>query len=327
MDRESFRCGICGNQMHNTTHVVREMMFKTGEQFVYVQCGQCGTLQLQYPPLDMARYYPRSIIRLESLYLTKDNFLKSFLRHRRAQYLLTGKSFLGKAITQRIGTPWYFQWLSKLFSYYSISMQSRILDVGCGSGDLLLCMQKDGYSNLVGVDPFTTKEFKFGSLEILKRRLVDVEGIFDCIMMHHALEHVPDPLQTMRHIHHLLRPAGGALIRIPIFSEPMWKEYYTNWIDFDAPRHVYIFTAKSFSDLAHQAGFSIREIVYESGNFTLYASEQNRRNISLTDERSYFVNPGKSIFSDQQMFEFQKKAEMMNKDKQGDRAAFYLTKI
>ncbi len=325
--QESFRCKICGNGADNTTHVVREMMFKTGEEFIYVKCGQCGTLQLQNPPHEMARYYPPEYYSLGEPLLRKDNPLKAFVRHQRARYLLTGNGVGGRMVAKRIGTPPYFQWLRKLFEHYSISFQSRIVDIGCGSGDLLLCMQKDGYSKLVGVDPFTAKDFKFGSLEILKREIFDLGGTFDCAMMHHALEHVPDPSKTMRHIHHLLRPAGGALIRIPIFSEPVWKEYYTDWFGFEAPRHFYIFTVKAFTDLAQQAGFAIKEIVYDSGSFTLYGSEQNRRNISIMDERSYFVNPNKSIFSNQQMLEFQKKAEMMNEDKQGDMAAFYLTKM
>ena len=301
-------------------------MFKTGEEFAYQLCDDCGTLQLQNPPRDMGKYYPHDYYSFGEQILTKDNLLKSFLRRQRTQYLLTGKSVIGKVVAMRFGEPHYFQWLAKLYRYYSIELQSRILDVGCGSGDLLLCMQKDGYSNLVGVDPFTTKEFRFGSLEILKREVFEVKGIFDCIMMHHALEHVPDPFKTMRYLHQLLQPSGVALIRIPIFSAPMWKEYYTDWFGFEAPRHFYIFTVKSFTRLAEQTGFSIQEIVYDAGSFTIYASEQNRRNISIADERSYFVNPTKSIFSSSQMNEFQSKADTMNKNKQGDMAAFYLKK-
>ena len=197
MEQGSSRCKICGNRAHNTTHIVREMMFKTGEEFAYLLCGECGTLQLQNPPHDMGKYYPPDYYSFGEQRLTEDNPLKSFLRRRLYAIFAYRKERYRKTGRAEIREPHYFQWLAKLYRRYSIALPSRILDVGCGSGDLLLCMQKDGYSNLVGVDPFTTREFRFGSLEILKREVFDVKGIFDCIMMHHALEHVPDPFKTI----------------------------------------------------------------------------------------------------------------------------------
>ena len=51
------------------------------------------------------------------------------------------------------------------------------------------------------------------------------------------------------------------------------------------------------------------------------------KNISLMDERSYYINPKKSIFTRNQIDEFEKQVVELNKNEEGDQAEFYLQKI
>src|SRR5262245_28570152 len=51
-------CRICRNSDGNQTYQVREMMFGLLDVFPYVECAQCGCLQIQTIPADMARFYP-----------------------------------------------------------------------------------------------------------------------------------------------------------------------------------------------------------------------------------------------------------------------------
>ena len=54
------------------------MMFGTREPFEYLECGQCGTLQLIDVP-DLARHYP---IEYFSFDTTRENILGTSLRRR-----------------------------------------------------------------------------------------------------------------------------------------------------------------------------------------------------------------------------------------------------
>ncbi|MGH2855114.1 MAG: hypothetical protein ACRDLF_13090, partial [Solirubrobacteraceae bacterium] len=53
-------CAICANAAGNRVFGAREMMFGLRERFEYLECGECGCLQLLDVPEDLARFYPES---------------------------------------------------------------------------------------------------------------------------------------------------------------------------------------------------------------------------------------------------------------------------
>jgi hypothetical protein len=73
-----------------------------------------------------------------------------------------------------------------------------------------------------------------------------------------------------------------------------------------------------------KANLRIDKIVYDSGEFQFWASEQYIRNIPFTDTHSYYHNKESSIFSSSQISEFKKKAIELNQKKLGDSCAFFL---
>jgi len=114
---------------------------------------------------------------------------------------------------------------------------------------------------------------------------------------------------------------------MPIKTEYVWNQYGVNWVQIDAPRHFFIHTLQSFTYLAKMAGLAIEDIVFDSTEFLFWSSEQYKRGIPLNAENSYFVNPKKSIFTKEQIKKFRKMAEELNRNRQGDQAAFYLRKV
>jgi SAM-dependent methyltransferase len=68
--------------------------------------------------------------------------------------------------------------------------ESRILEIGCGSGYFLSCLQKaTGSGAVIGYDP--TYRGEYGMQDYVRRRLLDtkeVEGTFDLIVLRHSLE-------------------------------------------------------------------------------------------------------------------------------------------
>ena len=117
------------------------------------------------------------------------------------------------------------------------------------------------------------------------------------------------------------------LLRIPVSDSYAFKNYRENWCSLDAPRHLFLHTKKSIELLAEQSGFEIKKINYDSRSWQLWGSEQYSKDISLMDERSFYINPKKSIFAENEIDEFEKQVLELNKNGEGDQAEFYLQKL
>ena len=66
--------------------------------------------------------------------------------------------------------------------------------------------------------------------------------------------------------------------------------------------------------------------MFDSDEFQFWGSEQYKSGISLQSDKSYSVNPAQSIFNQEQVDQFRKKAIQLNRDARGDQAVFYLKK-
>jgi hypothetical protein len=114
------------------------------------------------------------------------------------------------------------------------------------------------------------------------------------------------------------------MIRIPVKTDYIWNRYGVNWGSIDAPRHFYLHTLKSMDIIAARNNFKTEKVIFDSGIFQFYSSEQYIKDIPLRSENSYYLKSKKSIFSRSDIKEFQKKANELNRIHQGDGACFYL---
>ncbi len=316
-------CKICKNTVNNKSYIVREMMFGYRDKFEYFKCGECGCLQINRIPDNLSKYYPKNYYSFLKPYYFKDGFLKSFLKHQRAEYCLYKKNVIGMLLTRLYKTPNYYNWFKKV----KIEFKSEILDAGCGVGHLLVSMHKDGFSNLTGIDPFINDDiFYERGLKVFKKNLSELKQLFDFIILHDSFEHMREPLSVFKELYRMLKSNRYVLIKIPVVSSFVWRKYGINWVQLDAPRHLFLHTIKSIQILAGKAGFQIKDVVFDSTEFQFWGSEQYLRDIPLRAENSYVENPRKSIFSKEQINSFKTKAAELNKNNDGDSACFYLYK-
>lgn len=103
---------------------------------------------------------------------------------------------------------------------------ARLLEIGCGRGDLARALAADGY-DLVAVDPGapTGTIFRRTTLE----GLVD-EGLFDAAIASLALHHVADLDVAVGKLHSLLRPGAALIVRE--FAWDLVDERTAEW-DYD----------------------------------------------------------------------------------------------
>jgi len=296
------------------------MMLGTRDEFTYVHCSNCDSLTLSHPPDALADYYP------DNYYSYTDNpeamnALRRFAHIVRGRYLVLGQlGFLGRLVAEFFPDR-NIESLSPLKLHPSMS----IVDIGCGAGKLAWTLAAIGFEHVLGIDPMIEGDYKYDNgARILKQNMYELEGSFDVVMLHHSFEHMCEPLRVLEQIRRLLTDTGVCLITTPNLSSEAWDIYGSDWVQIDAPRHLFVHSVRSLSVLASRAGLAIERVEWNSTEFQYWGSEQYRRDIPLTDQRSYVRNPSKSVFSRSDIRMYRSRAEKANGAERGDQIAVYL---
>lgn len=313
-------CRICGNAQDNAAYTVREMMFGFRDEFDYISCGACGCLQICDIPPNMAKYYPDDYYAYEArgeAHFIRQTLLKRIkrsLKKKTLDYYLADAGLVGSAVTPKFSS--YYPWLKK----GALRSQSRILDIGCGTGELLLRMYNDGFTNLSGVDPFIPKDLHYAcGVTIQKKTIAELEDQYDLVMMHHSFEHMPEPKTVLQDIRKLLLPNSQLVIRMPVAGTYAWRTYGVNWVQLDAPRHFFLHTEKSMRLLAGSTGFRVSSVEYDSYEFQFTGSEQYQKDLPLVADSPPIPA--------ERLRELQEHAKRLNRAGDGDSACFYLEPV
>jgi len=312
------KCSVCQNEDTATQkfYTVKEMMFGTGETFQYMQCAQCGLLQICEIPAEMSQYYPK-----DKYYSLGANGLGERLKKH-----LSVQGYRNAIATKRIKNPLgvlraLLQPLPIHLSLFEALPHENILDIGCGCGMLLDVLASVGYRNLQGVDPFIACDVtKNNGVKLKKGSVYDIQDRYHLIMMHHSLEHMADHLSVLKKIAQLLHPNGICMIRIPVVNHA-WERYREHWVQIDAPRHFYLHTQNSFGVLAKQANLHISKVVYDSVGGQFISSELYQKGIPLWKQtfRTQWREIGLA-----KIRAYHREAKQLNAAHKGDQAVFLL---
>ena len=296
-------------------------MFGFRDEFPYLHCGTCGSLGIVQVPEDLGKYYAKGYYAHGKPVIRP----RSRLRHRIAQArnrLALSQNLVGRTLNAVPALRPASQWLMRC----GVSVESTILDVGCGDGRLLVAMRHMGFRNLVGVEPFLqTGSAEGGSL--LRGTLEDVSGTFDLIMFHHSFEHIADGLATLRAVEGRLAPGGRCLIRMPVVPSYAWEAYGADWVQLDAPRHLMVYSREGLRTLAERAGLRISRVVHDSTTFQFVRSELYLRDIPLMRGRDDTEAEAGRRFSKTEMRRFRRLARKLNRTQQGDQVECHLVRI
>ena len=131
-----------------------------------------------------------------------------------------------------------------------ISTEKLILDIGCSSGDLLIKLKDNHYSNLYGIDSSKNainncKEKNLNDVQIMNASKLEFpDNHFDCIIASNIIEHIEDDNSTIIEWHKKLKPNGILIIMVPAFS---WL-----WSTHDEKNHHFRrYSKKIFLHLLH----------------------------------------------------------------------------
>ena len=291
------------------------MMFGYRDAFNYYECSKCGCVQIDEVPANLPKYYPPNYYSFQS-----DGALKKVLKGSWAEYSHSGRSWIGGLLAVFMGKHQGVESVSRV----KAARDAAILDVGCGSGDLLKLLHGLGFTNLTGADPFIQAEIRYpNGIVVLKKHLTEISQTYDLIMLHHSFEHMTNPVEIIAQAKRLLKPGGTLVIRVPIAASYAWKHYKADWVQLDPPRHIFLPSVKSIQILAERAGLRFGQVVHESNEFQFWGSEQYLQDIPLMDPRS--VAPlWKQALARRKMLAYRKRAEELNAKGEGDSACFHL---
>jgi len=317
---DSIACRICGGIDGNTVYVARERMQGTDDEFDYLRCGTCGCQQIVEVPEDLGKYYPSDYYSYSD---QRTGGLRETVTHLRdrSYFEWTIPAIAGKLVAAALPNP-------KLAAIARIRPRrdARILDVGCGSGELLKELRSVGYSRLSGVDPFVQSDLDLpGGVTVRKIAMEELgDETYDVIMLHHVFEHLPDPLGSMKTMARLLADDGVCIIRIPVAHSWASRHYGPLWMQHDAPRHLFLHTEESMGCVAAEAGLEIVDKVYDSSEAQIWGSELYKQNISLLSvPRNVYGNPIRRLLSPR-FIRYRAMTRRLNREGLGDQAAFYL---
>ena len=222
-----------------------------------VRCGHCGLGRLEPMP---------TLSAVHAIY-SSESYAQS--------YDEAGQDFV---VSESTAKEQFASRFARLASY--LPAKGRLLDIGASRGVFLKLAESEGWTIFgleAGLDTIEYAKSHFG-ITIQHGTLEETvlpDGFYDCVHLSHVLEHLHDPLGSIRTIGNAMRTGGVLTIEVPFEFGDLFDTFREKGLR--RPRaqntvpssHLYFFTLKSLCRLLEKAGFE-----------TLHAATP-RRNQSL----------------------------------------------
>ena len=313
-------CPICGEGMSGKIYYPREMMFGSRKQYRYILCSQCGTLWCA-DPVDPKEAYPEGYYSF-ALDRETGGLKKSLHKILAKTRVLKPVSVLINRLRLMRAEPH----LLPLFRQARVTRRSRILDVGCGAGALLIRLHDAGFASLAGIDPNISSDIDYPcGIKIRKQRIFDISENYDAIILNHVLEHVSNPIESLRHLRAHIDADGYIMASVPLIDCYAFRKYMADFASIDAPRHIFVPSLSAMYKLAADSGLRVEKVVYYSGRFQFAVSEAHAGDVA-TNELSALKEPdgGTKKGNIKEYASLDKFARHLNRTQDGDRAAFLM---
>jgi 2-polyprenyl-3-methyl-5-hydroxy-6-metoxy-1,4-benzoquinol methylase len=243
---EETACTLCGRDQAELIAEAADPLPPEGGglRFALVRCRHCGlTYTNPRPsPESISRFYPSDYSPHQRRPAARRRRVRPWLWHR----------LFGRPCPERRG-------------YIRGMKPGRLLDVGCGGGSYLKRMADLGWA-VTGLDPaagVVQAVRDSVGCEVFVGTLPHPDlgpGTFDLVTLWQVLEHVHEPLATLREVRRLLVPGGRVVVAVPNFASLPAKWFGPHWFGLDLPRHLTHFTPATLRDTLRAAGFLVESL-------------------------------------------------------------------
>ncbi len=182
--------------------------------------------------------------------------------------------------------------------------QPNILEIGFGSGNLLLKFLKKGYkvhgieAEYLQIDIHEAVR-KHGLLYFGKAEEIELEKEkFDFIYGIHVIEHIDDPTTIFKKCYRALKKGGGLYFITPNGRSKGLTIFKDRWWNLEDPTHIRFFSPKSLSIMLNKAGFKKIEtniplwdsLTLEINSFFKLFEQKSKNHGILDNKLTYLLN-------------------------------------
>ena len=234
-------CQICGHSEFTVYLELRDW-FLTQEYFVICRCNHCDFHFTNPRPfgVDLNRYYQS----------------EDYISHTTQKLSILNRMYL---IARYIAVRSKFKRIVKL------AKGKSILDIGCGTGELLNHFKNNGWQTM-GIEPnekarnFATSKYNLDIYEESEIKNI-MPYSYDVITMWHVLEHVVDLNKRIEDIKRILKKGGTLFVALPNHRALDAKIYEKHWAAYDVTRHLYHFSRSTTKKLFEKHQLTVNEII------------------------------------------------------------------
>jgi 2-polyprenyl-3-methyl-5-hydroxy-6-metoxy-1,4-benzoquinol methylase len=250
-------CGVTGAPEYIR---MADHLYGVPGTFTIAKCQSCGLLftnprpNLNFTDSLYSNYYNGSVALLGPQHQSISRRMKRNTFLRKTYHDVFG-NYLGEVLSKARG---------------------RVLDVGCGLGNILEELAKLG-CEVFGIEPNpdAAKMCKEKGLDVecgLVDEVVYPENDFDTVILFHVIEHLPSPKNTLQKIFHILKPGGRVFLACPNADSYLSKFFGEYWAGWHLPFHFYHFTPQTMSKLIGLTDFEIVKLKARTPDLVLHKS-------------------------------------------------------
>jgi SAM-dependent methyltransferase len=152
------------------------------------------------------------------------------------------------------------RYLDAIEAYRAAPPAGRLLDIGCGHGDLMARARVRGYDvqgTDVSADAVRRVEARLGSGTATRDQLGDLTVLpepFDVCVLSDVIEHARDPESLLLRVRRMLAPDGTLFISTPSVAHWSARLLKRHWMEFKE-EHLFYFDPETMRLLLHKCGY------------------------------------------------------------------------